>query len=143
MLFYTALFIACLIIAVIVPVLYHLFTDAGSAFCESINPDSHKWSNSFRKKEPKDTGKNEMPVPAGLVNNEVRGILAFSGIDQLKVSHQFGGDNSYSGPGRVYAAPPQLITQTQSPRIIRKDRITDYGSSYKVTRKVTVVQNGR
>lgn len=143
MLFYTVLLIACLITAVVIPVLYHLFTDAGTALSESAQPGSHKGSNGFRKKEPVDTSKDELPIPAGLVSNEVRGILAFTGVDQLKVSHQFSGDNSCSGPGRVYSAPPQLIAQTQGIRIIRKDRITDYGSSYKVTRKVRVARYGR
>ena len=146
MFFYVVLFIAGLIVAVIIPLLYHFVTGAGMAIYEAVLPSSYRPSKARKNSDPEQSRSEDVFIPMGMINRETRAILASVDNKPSKVELQFSGDNSYTGPRKVYSAPStsrvQAWTRVQadarSAPLTREDRLTDVGKVYKVTRRKTL-----
>lgn len=135
MFLYVVLFIVGLIVAVIIPLLYHFFTGAGLAIYETVLPHSHRISKARKNSVPDQSRREDVFIPMGMINRETRAILAWADNKPSKVELQFSGDNSCAGTRKMYSAPSRVHAGTRDAPLTREDRITDVGKVYKVTRR--------
>jgi hypothetical protein len=137
------LFLASLILAVIIPLLYHFFTGAGLAIYENVLPSAYRMFKARKNSGPAQSCSEDVFIPMGMISRETRAILASTDNKPSKVELQFSGDNSYAGPRKMYSAPStsrvqalaRVRAETGRAPLTREDRLTDVGKVYKVTRR--------
>jgi hypothetical protein len=134
MLFYTTIFVACLISAIAIPWLYRSISSAGKAVQRTILPSSEQGPTSHLETSPVRNGS----TPFDLKNHHVPGmLLAREYAGRSKVEQKFAGANSYYGPRFIYSASTQAKVWTPNAGSIhRKDKPALLGNTYKVTRTV-------
>ncbi len=132
MLFYTTIFVACLIAAIIIPWLYRLFSGAGKAVHRLIlprsehDPTSHLKAGSVR----------EGLTPWDIKDHRAPGMLAMEYAARPKAEQRLAGDDSYYGPRNSYSAlKPVKSRMPNAGWINREDKPTPKGNTYKVTRR--------
>ena len=132
MLFYTAIFVACLIAAIVIPWLYRLISGAGKAVHRTILPSSERGPTSHLATSPVRNGS----TPFDLKNHRAPGMLAMEYAARPKAEQKLAGDNSYYGPHNNYSALKQTKSRMPSDGWIhREDRPTLKGDTYRVTRR--------
>lgn len=137
MLFYTAIFIVCLIAAIIIPWLYRLISGAGKVVQQTVLPRAKNGPTNHVETNQVSLSNTDTSSPWDLVSHHAPRALARVRARQAEAEHAIGESNSYYGPRNVYSAP--LCTETDMPSagwIQREDRPTPNGASYKVTRRV-------
>ena len=134
MLFYTTIFVACLVAAIIIPWLYRLIAGAGKAVHRSMLPRSEHGPTSHLGTSPARHGSTAWD----LKNNHIPGmLLAREFAGQSKVRQKIGEDSSYYGPLNTYSAPK--YNKARMPKadwIQREDKTALIGNTYKVTRRL-------
>jgi len=135
MFLYVMLLIVGLIVAVIIPLLYHFITGAGLSMYETMLHLPDRVTKARQKSDPGQSSYEDLPIPMGMISRDTRALLACVDNKPSKVELQFRGDNSYDGPRKVYSAPSRVEAGTQARPLIREDRRTDVGKAYKVTRR--------
>jgi hypothetical protein len=134
MLFYTTIFVACVIAAIIIPWLYRLISGAGKAVHRTILPRSEHGPTSHLKTSTVRNGSH----PFDLKNHHAPGmLLAREYAGRSKVGQKIGENTSYYGPHNNYSAPS--YNKARMPKadwIHREDKTALIGSTYKVTRRV-------
>ena len=133
MLFYTTIFVASLIGAVVILWLYRLISGAARAIHKTTLPRSDTGPTSHLETSPVRNGS----TPRDLKNQHVpEMLLAREYAGRPKVEPKFAGDNSYYGPHDQYSA--LTYTNAWMPSadwIHREDKTALIGNTYKVTRK--------
>ena len=137
MLFYTAIFVVCVIAAISIPWLYRLISSAGKAVQQTIFPGSEKGPTSHLKTTPVYSGNNGASAPWDLTSYNEPMVLARVSANQAEVDQAMGENTSYYGPNNVYAAPLRAkVILPSSGWIQREDKRLHDGITYKVTRRV-------
>ena len=137
MFFYIAIFIACVIAAIIIPWLFRLISGAGKAVQRSVLPGAEKGPVSHLNISPVYAGNNGASTPWDLVSYNESTALARVRAKRLAAERNTAKNNSYIGPRNEYSAP--LHTDVNLPVtgwINREDKPSKDGTSYKVTRRV-------
>ena len=136
MLFYTVLIVASLIVAIVIPLFYIMFVRAGTVVYRTVLPSTFDSSRGKLKADPKQTPGMSTVISQGMMTNETRGILAWSGGVHSKTVHQDIGNKAQYVPAKGFPAAAQTTTRTQGRMPIREYRSTDAGKIYKVTRNI-------
>ena len=132
MLFYTTIFVACVIAAIVIPWLYRLISGAGKAVHQTILPRSEHGPTSHLETSPVHNGS----TPWDLRNHHAPGMLAMEYAARPKAEQKFAGDNSYYGPRNNYSAlKPVKSRMPNAGWIHREDKPTLKGDTYRVTRR--------
>lgn len=130
MLFYTTIFVICLIAAVVLPWLYHLISGVGTTIHRAIRPDSDKGPTSHLETSQVRNG----AVPWDL--HAPRVIAREYGV-RTKADGRIGEDNSYYGPRNSYSElAPSKTRMPNDGWIHREDKTALIGNTYKVTRRL-------
>jgi hypothetical protein len=126
MLFYTTIFLACVIAAIIIPWLYRLISDAGKAVHRTILPHSEHGPTSHLRTSLVRHGS----TPWDLKNHRAPGMFA-------KAEQKIASDDSYYGPRNQYSASTQAkVFMPNAGWIHREDKTAFIGNTYKVTRRL-------
>ena len=132
MLFYTTIFVACVIAAIVIPWLYRLISGAGKAVHQTILPRSERGPTNHLETSPVRNGS----TPWDLKNHHATGNLAMEYAARPKAEQKFAGDNSYYGPRNNYSAlKPVKSRMPSADWIHREDKPALKGDIYKVTRR--------
>jgi len=132
MLFYTTIFVACVIAAIVIPWLYRLISGAGKAVHQTILPRSEQGPTSHLETSPVHNGS----TPWDLKTHRATGMLAMEYAARPKAEQKFAGDNSYYGPRNNYSAlKPVKSRMPSADWIHREDKPALKGDIYKVTRR--------
>lgn len=127
-LFYTAIFVACLGVALILPWLFRLISSMGRAVHRSIVPRSDNGPTSHLRAHPTRSVNTDSPA-------SVSRKCAVRSHAELNTES----DNSYFGPRKEYSLPLEAKVQLNSAGwISREDRLTTNGRTYKVNRRIKV-----
>ena len=122
MLFYTAILVACVFAAVLIPWFFRLASKAGTTvqrclFSRDTGPVSH------------------LPASPITKTNKDQSVTLARARADIKSER----DNSYLGPRNDYSAPLQAKVHLKSEGWIRReDRMTTGGRTYKVNRRLKV-----
>ena len=132
MLFYTTIFVACLIAAIVIPWLYRSISSAGKAVHRTILPSSERGPTSHLGTSPVRNGSASFD----LKNHHAPGALAVEYAARPKAEQKFAGDNSYYGPRNNYSELTPVKSRMPSAGWIhREDKPTLKGDTYRVTRR--------
>jgi len=132
MLFYTTIFVACLLAAIIIPWLYRLISSAGKVVQRTILPGSEHGPTSHLETIPVRNGSTQFD----LKNHHAPGMLAVEYAARPKAEQKFAGDNSYYGPRNNYSSLTPVKSRMPSAGWIhREDKPTPKGDTYRVTRR--------
>ena len=132
MLFYTTIFVACLIAAIVIPWLYRSISSAGKAVQRTILPSSEHGPTSHLETIPVRNGSTQFD----LKNHHAPGMLAVEYAARPKAEQKFAGDNSYYGPRNNYSSLTPVKSRMPSAGWIhREDKPTPKGDTYRVTRR--------
>lgn len=135
MLFYTVLIVAVLIVAIVIPLIYCIFISAGSVVYRTVLPSTFDSARGKLKTDPKHTPGLSTVISQGMMTNETRGILAWSGAVQSKTTDKNIANKAQYVPAKVFPAAAQTTTRIQGRMPIREYRSTQAGKVYKVTRR--------
>jgi hypothetical protein len=133
MLFYTTIFVTCLIAAIVIPWLYRLISGAGKAVHRTILPSSEHGPTRHLATSPVGNGS----TPFDLKNYHAPRVLAMEYAARPKAEQKLAGDNSYYGPRNNYSALKLVKSRMPSADWIhREDRPTFKGDdTYRVSRR--------
>jgi len=132
MLFYTTIFVACVLAAIIIPWLYRLISSAGKVVQRTILPGSEHGPTSHLETIPVRNGSTQFD----LKNHHAPGMLAVEYAARPKAEQKFAGDNSYYGPRNNYSSlTPVKSRMPSADWIHREDKPTPKGDTYRVTRR--------
>ena len=137
MLFYTAIFVSCVLAAIIIPWLYRLISGAGKAVQRTVLPGAEKGPVSHLNTSPVYAGNNGASTPWDLVSYNESTALARVRAKRSAAERNTAKNNSYIGPRNEYSAPLHVNVDLPSfGWINREDRPSKDGKTYKVTRRV-------
>jgi len=149
MFFYTTLFIASLIVALVVLWLYHAIVDVGKVVYQAILPSSKGRSTAHLEHETIYTTVNETPTPWGWGEHSKPSQAARTAKIAQADSVPWGwpgNDRKIRGSGQPFdlnagVKPAESVSDKKKEAVIgwpyREDKFEFAGKAYKVTRKVT------
>jgi hypothetical protein len=132
MLFYTAIFLVCLVAGLLLPLLFRVLSGVGNVVEQTACPLSKIQSTSHLSPHAKRAIKRDPWASQ----------LALANTNHAIARQDMGGGGSYYDPRKEYSVPHQakmLLKRTD--RISRGERRVVETATYKVSREIRVAQN--
>lgn len=132
MLFYIAIFLACLAIGLLLPLLFRVLSGAGNVVAKTARPLSKTQSTSHLSPHVKRAIRKD---PWALQ-------LALVSAENAAARQEMGGDDSYYDSCKEYSVPHRAtMLHKRAARTSREERRVVESATYKVSREVRVLQS--
>lgn len=132
MLFYTVIFVVCLVAAFLITWLFSSLSDKRSAVKTTARPLSKIQSTSHLSTYARSATGRDPWAPQ----------LAIAGAGDVKAGQELGGGGSYNDPSKSFSVPHQARTLLKpDDRISRDERRIVERAAYKVSRRNRVLQS--
>ncbi len=139
MLFYTSIFIACIITAVVIPWLYRLVSGAGTVILQTISPRCEKGPTCHLKANSVRLRSHSLSAYRSLETHGAPIISTRTHGKRPEIRQEIAEDASYYGPRNIYSAPSHARVRLPSAGWLRReDSHSEIGGTYKVTRRLKV-----
>ena len=125
---YTAIFVACIVAAVIIPWVYRLLTSSGSKLRQQVLPKPDRGPTGHLKLQPSNTSRQRVVAQWQLSRRE---LLADAHDSKPKTTHNDSHNKMYYGPTNNFNASSSASSQPERGQWVERRYIaTSTGNSY-------------